>query len=95
MTDFMEIVPQHPHLKDVKFTTRPIVMHEFPFGKVEGHGEGADAGASAGAGVAVGAGAGDGNGHRREEVPQALAREEGLEKKEEGTPPDTTMVNGI
>ena len=33
LTDFMEIVPQHPHLRDVKFTTRPMVMHDFSFGK--------------------------------------------------------------
>lgn len=38
LTDFMDIVPQHPHLGDVKFTTRPIVMHEFPFGKGDGEG---------------------------------------------------------
>lgn len=33
LTDFMEIVPQHPHLRDVKFTTRPMVMHDFSVGK--------------------------------------------------------------
>lgn len=64
----MDIVPQHPHLRDMQFPTRPLVMHEFPFGK----------------------GATDG---QPEEVPQAAVV--GAGRMNEGSPPDTSMVNGI
>lgn len=29
----MEIVPRHPHLRDVRLSSRAMVIHEFPFGK--------------------------------------------------------------
>lgn len=74
LTDFMEIVPQHPHLRDVKLPTRPMVMHQFPFGKSDGDG------------------GGDGDGPRTEDpqAPVTVASE-----TKGGSPPDTTMVNGI
>lgn len=31
----MDIVPRHPHLLGIKLHTRPMVMHDFPFGKGE------------------------------------------------------------
>lgn len=35
LQDFMDIVPRHPHLLGIKLHTRPMVMHDFPFGKGE------------------------------------------------------------
>jgi hypothetical protein len=39
LTDFLHVVAQHPHLQDVKLSTRAMIMHDFPFGKgtSEGH----------------------------------------------------------
>lgn len=31
----MDIVPRHPHLLGIRLHTRPMVMHDFPFGKGE------------------------------------------------------------
>lgn len=33
LSDFMDIVPRHQHLAGLQFTTREMVLHEFPFGK--------------------------------------------------------------
>jgi len=33
LSDFMDIVPRHPHLANIHFTTRAIILHEFPFGR--------------------------------------------------------------
>lgn len=77
----MDIVPQHPHLRDVKFPTRPMVIHQFPFGKSEAGGDGG------------GGGGGDSNRPRTETPPQAPERP-GSEIKG-GSPPDIPMVNGI
>lgn len=35
LQDFMDIVPRHPHLSGIRLQTRPMVMHDFPFGKGE------------------------------------------------------------
>ena len=33
LSEFMEIVPRHPHLAGIKLGTRAMVLHEFPFGR--------------------------------------------------------------
>ncbi|MCJ1451711.1 Set3 complex subunit with deacetylase activity, meiotic-specific repressor of sporulation proteins [Mycoblastus sanguinarius] len=33
LSEFMDIVPRHQHLNGVKFSTRAMVLHEFPFGR--------------------------------------------------------------
>lgn len=33
LTDFIDIVPRYPHLSNLQFTTRAMVLHEYPFGK--------------------------------------------------------------
>ncbi|KAL2043114.1 hypothetical protein N7G274_004174 [Stereocaulon virgatum] len=33
LSDFMDIVPRHPHLAGLKLKTRAMVLHEFPFGR--------------------------------------------------------------
>ena len=33
LTDFMDIVPRHQHLAGLQLKTRPIVLHEHPFGR--------------------------------------------------------------
>ena len=84
----MEIVPQHPHLRDVKFPTRPMVIHQFPFGKSEADGDGGGGGDDDG----------DGNRPRTENHPQAperLGSERVGSETKGGSPPDTPMVNGI
>lgn len=68
LRDFMDIIPQHPHLRDMQFPTRSLIIHEFPFGK------GATDNHSGG-------------------VPQAAIA--GVGRTHEGSPADTSMVNGI
>lgn len=33
LADLMDIVPRHPHLAGIKLSTRPMVLHEYPFGR--------------------------------------------------------------
>ena len=33
LSEFMDIVPRHPHLAGIKLGTRAMVLHEFPFGR--------------------------------------------------------------
>lgn len=33
LSEFMDIVPRHQHLAGIKFGTRPMVLHDYPFGK--------------------------------------------------------------
>ena len=33
LSEFMDIVPRHPHLVSIKLGTRAMVLHEFPFGR--------------------------------------------------------------
>ena len=33
LSEFMDIVPRHPHLTGIKLGTRAMVLHEFPFGR--------------------------------------------------------------
>ena len=33
LSEFMDIVPRHQHLAAIKLGTRPMVLHEFPFGR--------------------------------------------------------------
>ena len=33
LSEFMDIVPRHPHLSGISLPTRLIVLHEHPFGK--------------------------------------------------------------
>lgn len=68
LTDFMESVPQHPHLRDVKLTTSPVFMHEFPFGKGNGNGDGQGDGKGKGKDDGKGDGKGDGNGDSKGDV---------------------------
>ena len=81
LTDFMLVVPQHPHLQDLTILTRPIFMHEFPFGKDAG---GAAAHPEAGPQAAAAAA-----------PPTQVMEEKKKEEEPENSAPDTTMVNGI
>lgn len=44
LQDFMDIVPRHPHLSGIRLTTRPMVMHEHPFGPDPARDGGTDGG---------------------------------------------------